>query len=196
LGMRVQAHAAVSETVGLVRETIGTGPGGLANAVLRRVGQRDLDAWVAELAPPADHDLVGHLALAQSHPAWVVRAFRDALAAHYGELRADRSRLDAELGELLAADNVPAGLTLVARPGLATVGELLAAGETAPGRWSPYSVVAHGDPGAIDGVREGRVGVQDEGSQLVAAALAAAPLEGSDTRWLDLCAGPGGKAAL
>ncbi|MFZ2014224.1 MAG: RsmB/NOP family class I SAM-dependent RNA methyltransferase, partial [Nocardioides sp.] len=33
-------------------------------------------------------------------------------------------------------------------------------------------------------------------SQLVAHALAAAPLEGADARWLDLCAGPGGKAAL
>ena len=38
--------------------------------------------------------------------------------------------------------------------------------------------------------------MQDEGSQLVAAALALAPVDGSDERWLDLCAGPGGKAAL
>ena len=45
-------------------------------------------------------------------------------------------------------------------------------------------------------VAEGRAGVQDEGSQLVALALASAPIEGADVRWLDLCAGPGGKAAL
>jgi 16S rRNA (cytosine967-C5)-methyltransferase len=38
--------------------------------------------------------------------------------------------------------------------------------------------------------------VQDEGSQLVALALARTPVEGDDTRWLDLCAGPGGKASL
>ena len=39
--------------------------------------------------------------------------------------------------------------------------------------------------------------MQDEGSQLVARALSIAPLEGEDSgRWLDLCAGPGGKAAL
>ena len=31
---------------------------------------------------------------------------------------------------------------------------------------------------------------------VAARALAAAPLEGEDGRWLDLCAGPGGKAAL
>ena len=42
----------------------------------------------------------------------------------------------------------------------------------------------------------GRAGVQDEGSQLVATALATAPLDGYDTKWLDLCAGPGGKSAL
>ena len=53
-----------------------------------------------------------------------------------------------------------------------------------------------GDPGALADVRSGRLGVHDEGSQLVALALAAAPVEGRDERWLDLCAGPGGKAAL
>ena len=54
-----------------------------------------------------------------------------------------------------------------------------------------------GDPVDIDPIREGLAGVQDEGSQLVARALAIAPLDGDDAgRWLDLCAGPGGKAAL
>jgi 16S rRNA (cytosine967-C5)-methyltransferase len=45
-------------------------------------------------------------------------------------------------------------------------------------------------------VLEGRAGVQDEGSQIVALALARASVPGADTRWLDLCAGPGGKTAL
>ena len=57
-------------------------------------------------------------------------------------------------------------------------------------------VLEGGDPGAIPAVAEGRAGVQDEGSQLVALALANAPVEGRDARWLDLCAGPGGKSAL
>ena len=38
--------------------------------------------------------------------------------------------------------------------------------------------------------------MQDEGSQLVAHALVEASLDGPDQRWLDMCAGPGGKAAL
>jgi 16S rRNA (cytosine967-C5)-methyltransferase len=76
------------------------------------------------------------------------------------------------------------------------VAELAEAGAE-PGRWSPYAaVLPAGDPGGIPAVRDGRAGVQDEGSQLVALALAAAPVNGSDERWLDLCAGPGGKAAL
>ncbi len=75
---------------------------------------------------------------------------------------------------MLAADNVPPQVTLVARPGRAEVAELVAAG-AGPGRWSPYAaVLPGGDPGAIPAVREGRAGVQDEGSQLVALALAAA----------------------
>jgi 16S rRNA (cytosine967-C5)-methyltransferase len=45
-------------------------------------------------------------------------------------------------------------------------------------------------------VREGRVRVQDEGSQLAALALSRARPILAGERWLDLCAGPGGKAAL
>jgi 16S rRNA (cytosine967-C5)-methyltransferase len=67
----------------------------------------------------------------------------------------------------------------------------------APGAFSPYAVyLSGGAPGDLAAVRDGRAHVQDEGSQLVALALADAPLDGPDTRWLDLCAGPGGKAGL
>jgi 16S rRNA (cytosine967-C5)-methyltransferase len=48
----------------------------------------------------------------------------------------------------------------------------------------------------VPAVAEGRAGVQDEGSQLVAQLLADAPVDGSDQIWVDLCAGPGGKSAL
>src|SRR3954451_16213053 len=67
-----------------------------------------------------------------------------------------------------------------------------------PGPHSPYAVrlSSGGEPGALAAVRGHRAGVQDEGSQLCALALAALPLAGPDERWLDLCAGPGGKAAL
>lgn len=106
-----------------------------------------------------------------------------------------------QIEDLLEADNERPEVTLVARPGRSTAEELLTVvGEDSalPGRWSPYAVrlAEGGEPGALDPVREGRAGVQDEGSQLVALALANAPVEGSDRAWLDGCAGPGGKAAL
>jgi 16S rRNA (cytosine967-C5)-methyltransferase len=185
LGMRVPSHAAVGATVELARAVAGEGRGSFVNAVLRRVGRHDLATWLAEVAPGYDTDPVGNLAVVHSHPRWVVSALRDALGGSLTQTAA-----------LLAADNVPALVTLVARPGRSTVAELAEAG-AGPGRWSPYAaVLAAGDPGGIPAVRDGRAGVQDEGSQLVALALAAAPIEGSDERWLDLCAGPGGKAAL
>jgi len=182
LGMRVGAHAAVSTTVDLARMRSGAGSVGLVNAVLRTVSEHDLEDWIERVAPDAATDPVGHLAVAHSHPRWVVSEFERAL----GERRD-------ELPVLLAADNEPPAVVLVARPGRSTRDEL--PGE--PTALSPYGVrMSGGDPGAVPAVAEGRAGVQDEGSQLVALALAAAPLDGADGRWLDLCAGPGGKAAL
>ncbi|WP_148574870.1 RsmB/NOP family class I SAM-dependent RNA methyltransferase [Nocardioides caldifontis] len=185
LAMRVPAHAAVATSVELVRATVGQGPSGLVNAVLRRVGEQPLDAWVRAVAPDPAHDPHGFAAVAHSHPRWAVDALAEALG--------DRS---AELETLLANDNDPPRVTLVARPGLATTDELLAAGAAAA-TYSPWAVVLPGgDPGALPAVQEARAGVQDEGSQLVALALTRAEVDGPDQQWLDLCAGPGGKAAL
>jgi 16S rRNA (cytosine967-C5)-methyltransferase len=66
-----------------------------------------------------------------------------------------------------------------------------------PAPLSPLAgVLIKGAPGDLPDVRSGVVGVQDEGSQLVALALTRAAIEGSETAWLDMCAGPGGKAAI
>ncbi len=187
LGTRIPPHAAVSATVELARAVLGEGRAKFVNAVLRKITRQDLDAWLAEVAPPYEKDAEDHLAVMHSHPRWVVSALWDALGG-------GRAGIEA----LLAADNERPEVTLVARPGRATVAELADAAETEPGRWSPYALRLSegGEPGAVEAVRDGRAGVQDEGSQLVAIALANAPLEGPDTRWLDGCAGPGGKAAL
>jgi len=172
LSMRVAAHAAISTSVDLVRSEVGPGPSGFANAVLRRVSAHDLETWLTRI----DADRSTRF----SHPTWIV----DAMTAAVG---------DDEIEALLAADNDPPAVTLVARPGRSTVDEL--PGERTP--FSPYGVVSSGgSPGEIAAVAEGRAGVQDEGSQLVAHVLGAAPVDGRDQRWLDLCAGPGGKAAL
>jgi 16S rRNA (cytosine967-C5)-methyltransferase len=190
LGTRIPPHAAVSATVELARVVLGDGRAKFVNAVLRKIARHDLDAWLEQVAPPYDEDPEDHLAVVHSHPRWVVSSLWDSLGG-------GRAGVEA----LLAADNERPEVTLVARPGRATAAELLESlGEeaAAPGRWSPYAVrlTEGGEPGAVEAVREGRAGVQDEGSQLVALALANAPLEGPDRAWLDGCAGPGGKAAL
>jgi len=201
LRMRVDSYAAVSEMVTLTRSEVGQSRSGLVNAVLRKVSQRTLDQWIATVAPPFDQDPFGHLAIAKAHPRWVIDAFANSLASELAsEEPGGRPRADSDasaLEDLLDADNEPAKVTLVARPGLAELDELVEAGATRA-KWSPYAAVLQGggDPGRIQAVATGRAGVQDEGSQLVAIALATAPLEGTDASWLDLCAGPGGKSAL
>ena len=188
LGTRIPPHAAVSASVELARHVLGEGRAAFVNAVLRRVAAHDLDGWLDRLCPPWEEDPERHLALRHAHPRWIVSALWDALGGGREEIEG-----------LLAADNERPRVTLAARPGRITREELLAAlPQAEPGRWSPYAVrlAEGGEPGALDAVREGRAGVQDEGSQLVALALAAAPLTGRDARWLDGCAGPGGKAAL
>ncbi|WP_434971466.1 RsmB/NOP family class I SAM-dependent RNA methyltransferase [Micromonospora peucetia] len=185
LHTRVPAHAAVSSTVDLVR-AVGPGATGFANAVLREVSGRDADAWVAKLAPSAESDPIGHLALAYSHPQWIVRAFAETLGGDLGETT-----------RLLIENNERPPVHLCARPGLADAAELADAAGGAPGAFSPYAVyLAGGAPGDLPAVAQGRAHVQDEGSQLVANALAVAPLDGPDGHWLDLCAGPGGKSGL
>ena len=193
LATRIPPHAAVAATVDLAREVLHEGAARMANAVLRRVGRSDFDAWIDRVAPNAQDDPEGYLALYRAHPRWIVSALWDSLAAHRGGKTAHD-----EIDELLKADNERPGVTLVARPGLATIEDLLDEGAE-PGRYAPTAgYLPHGDPGRLDLVRRGRAGVQDEGSQLVALAVAEAPLadDGDDGLWLDLCAGPGGKAAL
>ena len=194
LGMRVATHAAVDETVALARQVNGIGASGFVNAVLRRVGERDRDAWLDAVSPTGT-DPTAALAVRTSHPDWVVKALRAALLGHG---TATAATIDAQLTDLLEADNRPARVTLAARPGLATVDDLLGDGAEPAPLARTAVLLDRGDPGAFPAVRDGRAAVQDEGSQLVALALAAATVDtGSEReRWLDLCAGPGGKAGL
>jgi 16S rRNA (cytosine967-C5)-methyltransferase len=185
LHTRVPPHAAVSATVDLVR-SVAPGAAGFANAVLRGVAEKDLDDWVTQLAPSYEKDPVGNLALGYSHPRWIVQAFADALNGDLGATR-----------QLLVSDNEPPPVHLCARPGRADAVELADEVGGSPGAFSPYAVyLPGGAPGDLRALADGRAHVQDEGSQLVAAALVDASLTGADERWLDLCAGPGGKAGL
>lgn len=186
LRTRVDAHAAVSTTVEHAGFEFDSARAGFVNAVLRTIAGREPQSWIGELAPPSDSDPVGHLAFTHAHPRWVAQAFADALGARAGELDA-----------LLTADDSRPLVHLAARPGVLSAEELAASVDGEVGRYSPYAVyLSGGDPGQLDAVRKGVALVQDEGSQLVARALTLAPVDSDSGRWLDLCAGPGGKTAL
>ena len=191
LAMRVPAHAALDETVGLARAVIGAGPSGLINAVLRKVSAHTLEQWL-ELLLSDEQDQTKVASVRYAHPEWIVRAFRQSLVAH--------GRPVTEINELLEADNAAPVVNLVALPGLGSLDEALESGAT-PGELVEGSALSSGgDLGRLASVRDGSTRVQDVGSQLVARALASVDLGGTPggegERWLDLCAGPGGKAAL
>lgn len=190
--MRVPDHAALSATVDVAREVTTEGPVRTVNAVLRSIQRTGRDTIAQRLRELPEEE---RFAIEYSHPQWMVSAFREALQEHgyTGE----------ELPELLNANNIAPTVSLVARPGLVEPADLadeaidILNTRVAPGDVSPFSVlIEHGDPALLPSIRSGHAGAQDEGSQLAAHIAAEAPIEGSDEKWLDLCAGPGGKAAL
>jgi 16S rRNA (cytosine967-C5)-methyltransferase len=189
LATRVRPHAAVATSVDLVRAAGQGGAAGFVNAVLRKVASRDLAAWVDATAPDRAKDPIGHLAVRHSHPRWIVASFAESL----GE---DAAGGLPETADALAANAVRPLVSLCVVPGLADQDELIEQGAR-PAQWSPFGgYLAGGDPAGLELVRRGRAAVQDEASQLAALALVRADAGESDTRWLDLCAGPGGKARL
>jgi 16S rRNA (cytosine967-C5)-methyltransferase len=184
LSMRVAQHAAVDESVSLAREVGSRSASGFANAILRTITRSTVGDWHDRVLAGARND-DERLSLEYSHPVWIIRAFRQSLAAEGREN---------ELEDLLLADNVAPRVSIVALPGLATVAELAG---THRAQFSPVGVQSDGgDPGQFPAVVAGRARVQDEGSQLAALALSRARPIVPGERWLDLCAGPGGKAAL
>ena len=177
--MRVATHAAVSATVELARKVIGESKASFVNAILRKVSSQTLEQWLEPTSFITDP--IARLAIRYSHPEWIVSAYFDLLK--------DLDRVEEEL----AVNNVPAMPTLVAWPGDSTQSELVDLGGVAT-EYSPYGARFDGAPGMLEVIRHRKAGVQDEGSQLVAHIFSLATKDSASL--LDLCAGPGGKAAL
>lgn len=184
LNMRVPSHAALSETVELAKHYLSRGGVGFVNGVLRRVSEKSIEQWKQIVLSRCESN-TERLAVEFSHPIWVVRALEHSLKL---------DKREGEIEQLLLADNTPPLVNLVALPGLAlpedTVG--LIAGQASPIGYELDS----GDPQLLRGVQNGVLRVQDQGSQLAALALSRAKPVVKGETWLDVCAGPGGKAAL
>ena len=179
---RVEDHAAVDTTVKMVGGLKKFQATGFSNAVMRNITRTSPEEWLRKLEPEEE---IARVAFRTAHPEWIAQSFSRLLPAE-------------ELEAALEADSQRPLVHLVARPGEISAEELALITGGEEGRYSPYAVYLEGgDPGDIDPVQQGLAAVQDEGSQLIARALVEAPVAGEDQgRWLDLCAGPGGKAAL
>jgi len=176
--MRIPDHAAVAATVEVARKRIGESKASFVNALLRSVTRKSIGDWFSPLEMITDS--VDRMAIKYSHPEWIVSAYYD-LLKNWDEVEA-----------ALKINNEAATPTLVSWPGFSTQQDLIEIGGE-PTDFSPYGANWKGNPGALDLIKARKIGVQDEGSQLVAEVFAKAA---SGSSWLDLCAGPGGKAAL
>lgn len=190
---RVEDHAAVDTSVRLV-EAAGQGKAkGFVNGILRTVTRTPVEQWFDKLSPA---EPMAALAFRNAHPEWIARSFATALGLHPDDIAAAGPARE-ELAAALAADSKRPLVHLVARPGELSAEELALSTGGEEGRYSPYAVYLDGgDPGALQPVRDRMAAVQDEGSQLIARAVSEVPVDADAGRWLDLCAGPGGKAAL
>ena len=176
--MRIPDHAAVAATVEVARKRIGESKASFVNALLRSVTRKSIDDWFGPITEIKD--LVERYSIQYSHPEWIVSAYYDLLK--------DWHTVEAAL----KINNEPATPTLVSWPGLSSPEDLIEVGGE-PTEFSPYGAHWSGNPGTLDLIKLRKIGVQDEGSQLVAEVFSKAA---GGSSWLDLCAGPGGKAAL
>jgi 16S rRNA (cytosine967-C5)-methyltransferase len=177
--MRTPPHAAVSATVDVARKKLGESKGSFINALMRKATSKELGDWLEPLR--SENDVVKRMSIEYSHPEWIISAYFDLLK--------DENLVREEL----ISNNTPAKPTLVSWPGASSQEELISLGGE-PTRYSRYGALLNEPPASLDVIRHRRAGVQDEGSQLVAQIFSDATMSARIT--LDLCAGPGGKAAL
>jgi len=177
--MRIPDHAAVGETVEVARATVGESKASFVNAILRKAtSDTSFESNIDAITDPKSR-----LAIKNSHPEWIVSAFYDALR--------NWDRVES----LLVSNNTPVKPHLIAWPGRSEVSELLAEGGEVLD-WTTHGVLSVKMPGLYTAIRERRAGVQDRGSQLVSEIfLRTAEMDSHSLSWLDMCAGPGGKAA-
>ena len=178
--MRVPIHAAVGETVEVARAVAGESKASYVNALLRSISV-DLDLYEAV---KSDEKLpaIEKLSILYSHPTWIINAYFDQLK--------DWNAVE----ELLRINNMPVAPHIVAWPGKSSVEEILqVGGDKLP--IGTFSVLSNSLPNDYPAIKDKRAGIQDMGSQLVAEIFFATKND-SPLKWLDLCAGPGGKAAL
>src|SRR5262249_53524246 len=164
---KIPSHAAVNETVELVKLGKKTSAAGLVNAVMRKVKRG------AE--PTSDITGVDQLASLLAHPKWLVERW-DAYFSF-------------ETAQCICKYDQRIPQTAVRLSSAEDANRLVQEGvQLGPGALIKSArMVTSGDVAATELFRNGKIAIQDEGSQLVTA------LVGNGQRILDCCAAPGGK---
>ena len=189
---RVPDHAAVHESVELVKMARKRSAVQFVNAILRQisraVGSSDARNAASEIFRPKALD-AATLASRFAHPEWLVRGWEAQFGHDAVQRICDFDQQAPQTHIRTKADHDQEDVeTELAKDGITFLpGALL----------SRARVVAGGDGAHTAAFREGRVAIQDEASQLVALLTsAAAPDAGNIARILDCCAAPGGKTRL
>jgi 16S rRNA (cytosine967-C5)-methyltransferase len=173
---RIPQHAAIHESVELVKRARKTSATSFVNAILRKLSSRaGSEPKITEAE--RDANLISAEAIARTfaHPPWMVerwvREYGFAITRHICRHDQTIPATAIRLRDSLAQDTLRAqGIELAPGALLATARRVL-----------------HGDIVKTDAFRTGQIVIQDEASQLVAA------LVGGGTKILDCCAAPGGK---
>jgi 16S rRNA (cytosine967-C5)-methyltransferase len=168
---KIPTHAAVNETVELVKYAKKVSAAGLVNAVMRKVGRAG-----SQLPTSVSRDS-SYLSVSYAHPRWLVERW----VAFFSHDRALKiCEYDQRIPATVLRLNNSEDETLLAAQGIQLVSGAL---------MTTARIVTSGDVSATQLFRDGKIAIQDEGSQLVAA------LVGQGRRILDCCAAPGGKTA-
>jgi 16S rRNA (cytosine967-C5)-methyltransferase len=183
LEMRVPTHAAINESVNLAKTKASKGSVGFVNAVLRKIALKEKGDWIDLITKGLSE--LDALSIQYSHPTWIVHAFKAALASR---------GIEDQLEDLLESNNLAPKVSIAALPGFCSKEEIEVTEQAE--NMSPIGLEISGNPASIELVNKGFARVQDQGSQLVTLALVTAPIDVKDDDWLDMCAGPGGKAAI
>jgi 16S rRNA (cytosine967-C5)-methyltransferase len=172
---RIPARAAIDESVEMTKQAGHHFAAKMVNAVLRKLAAAAREAFSEETVPA--------LALAQAHPLWMVERWVALYGLDAAQAMCRYNQSQPHLCLRLADPKVELEL---AQEGITLErGHLLNAGRT----------VVSGDIAATAAFREGRVRIQDEGSQLVAE-IASSLLANRNGSMLDACAAPGGKTLI
>ncbi len=193
---RIPRHAAINESVELVKRARKRSATGVVNAVLRKVASAHFSQKQGEVGHPSLDNRPGKYRAA--HPRWLIERWEriygtevtNKICAYDQSTPQTAVRIrNAEHPSKVVGSPTHVGAGVLTRP--AALRAATDDVQLAPGKLlSKAAIVTGGDISRTAAFRERRLVIQDEASQLVAL------LVGQGNAILDCCAAPGGKTRI